>query len=96
MTAQSTSDQTSTSCWCCSTTTPEDGVVRLGDHPEVAICLDCAHLLHRRARERRATRAGRRLHRLGEWMRDAVVRSGLLDRPVLGGLLRRIDRHLPW
>ena len=33
-------------CWCCGSSQSELSVVRLGDHPEVAVCLRCAHFLH--------------------------------------------------
>src|SRR4029079_683376 len=41
-----------TVCWCCGQSWPESGVVRLGSHPEVAVCLRCAHFLHQQARGR--------------------------------------------
>jgi hypothetical protein len=98
MTAVPSSDQgqPATACWCCGTLTGEEGVVRLGDHPEVAVCLGCAHYLRRRACERVASPLGRRLHRAGATVRDAVMHRGWHEAPILGPLLRRIDRHLPW
>lgn len=36
-------------CWSCGRRQLESAVVRLADHPEVAVCLPCAHLLHERA-----------------------------------------------
>lgn len=41
-------------CWCCGKTYPEPELVRLGRHPEVAVCLPCTHYLHRQARGREA------------------------------------------
>jgi hypothetical protein len=85
-------------CWCCGQPRPESAVVRLGSHPEVAVCLDCAHVLHQRARGledaahpspagrlRDGLRAGRRL----------VMRRGWHQAPVIGPLLRRLGRRLP-
>ena len=30
-------------CWCCGTIDAPDRMVNLGDHPEVHLCLGCAH-----------------------------------------------------
>ena len=43
----------STFCWCCGNSHSEVGLIRLGSHPEIAVCLDCARFLNRRAGERR-------------------------------------------
>lgn len=85
-------------CWCCGTTVPESAVVRLGGHPEVAVCLRCAHYLHQRARAREdaarpslagrfrdGLRAGRRL----------VMSRGWHQKPVIGPVLRRLGPRLP-
>ena len=85
-------------CWCCGAPRPEEELVRLGDHPEVAVCLGCAHFLHQRARARedelRPSPAGRArdLLRAG---RQLVIRHGWHDRPVIGPLLRRLGTRLP-
>jgi hypothetical protein len=85
-------------CWCCGAGYAEADLVRLGQHPEVGICLGCARYVYRQrtqrldrgrvsvpARVRAVIRAGR----------TAVIHRGWHHRPVLGWLLRRIDRHLP-
>jgi hypothetical protein len=95
MTAQATGE---VACWCCGHQRAESDVVRLGEHPEVAVCLGCAHFLHQRARGREdaarpspasrvrdALRAGRRL----------VMRRGWHQAPVLGRVLRRLGQRLP-
>lgn len=85
-------------CWCCGERQAESSVVRLGNHPEVAVCLGCAHSLHRgaRAREdvgvRSAGSAGRALLRAAT---STVVRHGWHTRPVIGPVLRAIGRRLP-
>ena len=95
--AESLPDERS-SCWCCGTPFDDSQLTHLGAHPEVGICAGCAHWLHRRARllagrDRRPPTAvlRRGVHRT----RDAVIRLGAPDWPVLGPLLRRLDRHLP-
>jgi len=85
-------------CWCCGSTFAEQDLVRLGDHPEVGVCAGCAQWLHRRARS--GVDAGRRtpsavMRRRLDAARARVVRAGAQDWPVVGPLLRRLDRHLP-
>jgi len=86
------------SCWCCGSSQSEASVIRLGDHPEVAVCLGCAHFLHRQARGREdavrpspATRARDALRTV----RRFVVGRGWHQKPVIGRLLRRLGRHSP-
>ena len=85
-------------CWCCGVSQPEASVVRLGDHPEVAVCLRCAHFLHQQARGRedavRPSPAARVRNRLRA-ARAFVVRHGWHQTPVIGSLLRRLGRHTP-
>jgi hypothetical protein len=40
-------------CWCCGGEYAEVNLIRLGARPEVAVCLDCARYLRRRAAARR-------------------------------------------
>jgi hypothetical protein len=85
-------------CWCCGRGHPEESVVRLGGHPEVAVCLSCAHFLHQQARGREdalrpspsgrardVLRAGRRL----------VIQRGWQHKPLIGPLLRWFGARLP-
>jgi len=85
-------------CWCCGQHHGERDVVRLGNHPEVAVCLRCAHFLHQQARGREdvarpspaallrdGVRAGRRL----------VMRRGWQHKPVIGPALRWLGPRLP-
>jgi hypothetical protein len=85
-------------CWCCGAARPAGDLIPLGRHPEVVVCLRCAHTLHQRARaredERQASPAARArdLLRAG---RRTVVRRGWHRLPVLGPLLRRLGPRLP-
>jgi hypothetical protein len=85
-------------CWCCGQRRPEPEVVRLGEHPEVAVCHGCAHFLHQRARAQEdaarpspATRARDLLRAV----RGLVIRRGWHTRPLIGPLLRRLGTRLP-
>jgi ribosome-binding protein aMBF1 (putative translation factor) len=86
------------SCWCCGQEQPEASVVRLGNHPEVAVCLRCAHFLHQQARGRedaqRASPAARARDAL-RTVRRAVIRRGWHRKAFIGPLLRRLGRHTP-
>lgn len=85
-------------CWCCGEPVDPGRTVRLGQHPEVRLCLRCAHFVHQRAREiededRRGpavlVRDGLRRARAG------VIRRGWHRSRLLGPGLRWLGRHLP-
>ncbi|GGO84991.1 hypothetical protein GCM10011584_03870 [Nocardioides phosphati] len=85
-------------CWCCDEEFPPALLVSLGAHPEVALCFDCARWIGRRARQqadlvRPGLRA--RVRRSVAGLRAAVISRGWHDLPVVGRILRRIDRRLP-
>lgn len=85
-------------CWCCDNEFLDEEVVHLGAHPEVAICFDCARWVRRRAvlradAGRRGMRVG--LRRILAQVRAAVIGRGWHDRPVIGSILRWVDRRLP-
>lgn len=85
-------------CWCCGTHYPESELVRLGQHPEVGVCLRCARWLHRRAVQRddeRYPSPGSRLRHGIRGIRAVVIRKRWHQRGRLGVVLRWLDRHLP-
>jgi hypothetical protein len=85
-------------CWCCGQSHDEAELTRLGNHPEVAVCERCARWLHRRAQAPTDAGSGSwqaRTRRAMGWARSGVMRLRLHQRPVIGSLLRRLDRHLP-
>jgi hypothetical protein len=85
-------------CWCCGNTFEEHDLSRLGSHPEVGVCAGCAQWLYRRARLRAETGArtpGALVRRGIAAARGRVMRAGSQDWPVLGALLRQLDRRLP-
>lgn len=87
-----------TRCWCCGGDFAEADLVRLGEHPEVGVCLDCANWLGRRAKRRHDEQhpsIGGRIRAAVHSVRELVIRKGWHERGLLGDLLRRLDRHLP-
>jgi hypothetical protein len=85
-------------CWCCGSSQSEDAVIRLGNHPEVAVCLRCAHFLHQQARGREDANRPSPATRVRDALRTArrfVIQHGWHRMPVIGAVLRRIGRHTP-
>jgi hypothetical protein len=85
-------------CWCCGQRRLPADVVRLGNHPEVAVCLRCAHSLHKQARGREDEVRTSPAARLRDGLRAArsqVIRRGWHQKPGIGPLLRRLGRHTP-
>ena len=85
-------------CWCCGHRQRAEDVVRLGNHPEVGVCLGCAHFLHQRARGRedaqRPSPAARA--RDGLWaVRGLVTARRWHEQPVFGPLLRWLGPPMP-
>jgi hypothetical protein len=85
-------------CWCCGSAHQESELVRLGRHPEVGVCLNYAHYLHQQARGREdalnpspATRARDVVRKV----RQLVIRHQWHLKPIIGGPLRWLGRHLP-
>ena len=100
MTAQPAIEDTGgrISCWCCGQEQPESSVVRLGNHPEVAVCLRCAHFLHQQARGREDALRTSPAARARDGMRAArrfVVRRGWHQKAGIGRQLRWLGRRLP-
>jgi hypothetical protein len=85
-------------CWCCGQRQKSEAAVHLGNHPEVSVCLRCAHFLHRQAIGREDALRRSPVARLRDVMRlarDAVMRRRWHQRPLIGGALRWLGRHLP-
>lgn len=85
-------------CWCCGNSLTLGQVVNLGNHPEVEVCLPCAHFLHRQAnaiedaiRPSPATRVRDRLR----GARSTVIEHRWHEKPVIGPALRWLGRHTP-
>jgi hypothetical protein len=75
-----------------------NGLVHLGNHPEVAVCTRCAHSLSKWAweledRDRTGIAVAVR-NRLRQ-ARRAVMRRGWQQSRLIGAPLRRLGRFLP-
>lgn len=91
-------DDGSVGCWCCGTTDDAHQMVHLGNHPEVHLCLRCAHFVHQQAwqieddgKTGPAAFARDRLRNL----RAQVVHRGWHQNRFIGGKLRWLGKYLP-
>jgi len=85
-------------CWCCGQRYPGERLLRLGSHPEVAVCLACAHFLHQQAQQREdALRpsVASRLRDAARLARRLVIDHGWHQRPLVGRPLRWLGQRLP-
>ena len=85
-------------CWCCGQGQAPEDVVRLGDHPEVAVCLGCTHFLHQRARAAEDARRPSPAARVRDGLRavrSVVIARHWHEKPVIGGPLRWLGARLP-
>jgi len=86
------------SCWCCGNSLTLGRVVSLGNHPEVEVCLPCAHYLHRQANAREDAMRPSAATRVRDRMRAArntVIRRQWHQSPIIGRPLRWLGRHTP-
>ncbi len=84
-------------CWCCGRIEPPDRVVRLGNHPEVAVCIRCAYSLKTWARaieDRDRTGLAVRLRAAIRAARELVIRRGWHQHGPLARPLRWLGRRL--
>jgi hypothetical protein len=85
-------------CWCCSQSQPREQMVHLGNHPEVALCVRCAHFVHKQAWEiEDGSRAGPLVGARDAFrrVRREVVRRGWQHSSQFGPALRWLGKHLP-
>ncbi|HEX2401061.1 MAG TPA: hypothetical protein VHJ79_13920 [Mycobacterium sp.] len=87
-----------TDCWCCGQRYPNERLVRLGNHPEAAVCVWCAHFLHQQAMQREDALRPSIASRLRDgqrWARRVVMDHHWHRWPVIGRPLRWLGRYLP-
>ncbi|MDX6325403.1 MAG: hypothetical protein QOK15_1757 [Nocardioidaceae bacterium] len=91
-------DEGNVPCWCCGSIAAADRTVHLGHHPEVHLCLRCAHFVHQQAweMEDQAKRGPAAFARdRFRNMRAEVVRRGWHHNKIIGGRLRWLGKYLP-
>jgi hypothetical protein len=85
-------------CWCCGTSEDPARMVRLGNHPEVALCTRCARWAAKQAwaiEDRDRTGPGALLRHQLRAVRHSVVGRGWQHHRFLGGPIRWIGKRLP-
>jgi hypothetical protein len=91
-------DEREVPCWCCDTSDAPERMVQLGNHPEVHLCLQCAHYVHQQAWQieddgRRGP--GSLARDMFRNLRAEVIRRGWHHNRLLGGKLRWLGKYLP-
>jgi hypothetical protein len=85
-------------CWCCDIRDVPERMVELGDHPEVHLCLRCAHFVHQRAWEiEDKGKGGPTAFARDQFrnLRAEVMRRGWHHNRFIGGRLRWLGKYLP-
>jgi hypothetical protein len=97
-TAVEDADLAPSRCWCCGVIDEPRRLVHLGNHPEVALCIHCAHSVSKSAWELEdqsktgpAVMARDRFRAL----RRDVMRRGWHQSRLVGGPIRWIGKRLP-
>jgi hypothetical protein len=91
-------EPSSSQCWCCGSIEHPGKLVHLGNHPEVGVCIRCAHSLSKWAWELEdQTRTGLAVRARGgiRRLRKTVVQRGWHHNKILGRALRRLGRFTP-
>ncbi|TPG13411.1 hypothetical protein [Pedococcus bigeumensis] len=98
VTAIDENDDRSAQCWCCGSIDAPARMLQLGDHPEVRLCLQCAHFVHHRAWEiEDEGKHGPVAAARGQFrnLRTEVMRLGWHQNRFIGGKLRWLGKCLP-
>lgn len=85
-------------CWCCGLAEDPHRMVRLGNHPEVTLCLRCARWAAKQAaqlEDRGRTGVLVSVRDRLRLARQVVIERGWHRNRYVGGALRRLGRRLP-
>ena len=97
-TAVEDADLPSSQCWCCGAVDDPTRLVHLGDHPEVALCIRCAHSVSKWAWEiEDQSKTGPFVLARDRFraLRRSVITRGWHHSPLVGGPIRWIGKRLP-
>jgi hypothetical protein len=73
-------------------------MLHLGNHPEVSVCINCAHFLHKEANgieDSSKAGFGPRARDTFRGLRRTVVQRGWHRSPLIGRPLKWLGRYLP-
>ena len=85
-------------CWCCDTIDAPERMVHLGNHPEVHLCVRCAHFVHQEAwRIEDESRSGPAAFARDKFrdLRAEVMGRGWHRNRFIGTKLRWLGKYLP-
>lgn len=85
-------------CWCCGAIDDPDRMIRLGNHPEVALCIRCGRWAAKQAWEiEDRAKAGPMVQARETFrhLRRGVINRGWHRSRIWGGPLRWIGKRLP-
>jgi hypothetical protein len=85
-------------CWCCGAIDDPTRLVHLGNHPEVALCIRCAHSVSKWAWEiEDQSKSGPFVMARDRFraVRRNVISHGWHRTPFVGGPIRWIGKRLP-
>lgn len=85
-------------CWCCGAIEDKAKLVHLGDHPEVALCIRCAHSVSKWAsdiEDQSRTGVAARARDTLRTVRKTVVARGWHHNKLIGRPLRWLGKHTP-
>jgi hypothetical protein len=85
-------------CWCCGSDNDPTLMVRLGNHPEVALCRPCARWAAKQAWELDdQSKTGVLVIARNQFrsIRQTVIHHGWHRSPIIGASLRWIGKRLP-
>jgi len=98
LTALENADVQPPQCWCCGAIDDEARLVHLGNHPEVGLCIRCAHSVSKWAWEiEDKTKAGPLVTARNQFraLRREVIRRGWHESSLLGRPIRWVGKRLP-
>jgi hypothetical protein len=97
-TAVDAADKSRSQCWCCGSIDDPTRLVHLGNHPEVGLCIRCAHSVSKWAWEiEDQSKTGPLVMARDRFraVRREGIRRGWHHSPLIGGPIRWIGKRLP-
>lgn len=83
-------------CDCCGRPFPGAQLSPATAEPQMTVCDGCQHHLERESRDGSRRAASQLMRRLGNGLREVVMRFEFHETKLLAPMLRWIDRRSPW